>query len=104
MVSACSYSFSSSVELPQSNNFVLSLLKERDELAQTVADYVRRLDELQSEGLMYRAQRRIDEREVSMLRRECEEKILIAKSEAIESRMMTRQLQSVLPPLLFVIF
>jgi hypothetical protein len=68
-------------------------MKERDELAQTVADYVRRLDELQSEGLMYRAQRRIDEREVNMLRRECEEKILVAKSEAIESRMMMRQLQ-----------
>lgn len=58
-----------------------------------IGDYVRRLDELQSEILLYRAQRRIDEREMKILRRESEEKILIAKTESLESRMMIQNLQ-----------
>jgi hypothetical protein len=89
---------------PYSNTVILAIIKERDELAQTVADYVHRLDELQSEGLLYRAQRRIDEREIKMLRRECEEKVFIAKSEALESRMMIRQLQYATPPFSLSIF
>ena len=79
--------------LPLQSPLVLTLMKEKDELGQIIGDYVRRLDELQSEILLYRAQRRIDEREMKILRRESEEKILVAKTESLESRMMIQNLQ-----------
>lgn len=80
-------------EIDQKTSKLLVLTKERDDLANSLGDYMRRLDEIQSELLLHRAQRRIDERELKMFQRESEEKVFLARSELVESRLMIHQLR-----------
>mmetsp|Transcript_24395 Transcript_24395/g.35832 ORF Transcript_24395/g.35832 Transcript_24395/m.35832 type:complete len:1001 (-) Transcript_24395:240-3242(-) len=63
-------------------------LADRDECRVALSDYAHRLDELQSQLVLLRAQRRIDEREFRRVQRECAQAVQSAKAEASESRMM----------------
>ena len=60
------------------------------ELSAALTDYARRLEEVQSELVLQKAQKRIDDREMSRMQRECGNVCLAARGEVAESRMMQR--------------
>lgn len=63
---------------------------ELEECRAALNDYIRRLDEVQGELVLQRAQKRIDDRELRRVQRDCGNLCLAARGEVAESRMMQR--------------
>lgn len=60
------------------------------ESSAALTDFTRRLEEVQGELILQRAQKRIDDRELRRMQRECSNVCLAARGEVAESRMMQR--------------
>jgi hypothetical protein len=64
--------------------------QELGECKAALTDFARRLEEVQGELVLQRAQKRIDDRELRRVQRDCGSLCLAARGEVAESRMMQR--------------